>query len=220
MYTQQAATNLSKFVGSGFSFFRVPVQWGFRKVEFYVAGVEPDAGGEGDKSAFSAIKAAKHVSPDVALLGLGYLDQENICATFSVNSLISSREIEPVDHVLKRSNGQFIPVIQHLLISGTPCYYVGRDRLVEMGALGTELLWRPGELYSLLWKLIRAKKEKEPVTPSLKRVLSEDSSEFCLWKIHQYLLEWTELQVAHEPLRVSFSVAVGSFSSIYRVRLC
>lgn len=202
--SQQPSSSVSKVSGNGFSVLHTSVRWGPRSLDFFVSGVDPDGAKEGKRSALSAIQAVKWVRPDLVLLGLGYLDREKIFETFSREALLRSRELEPLDQVLSRDNGQFIPVLQHLLIYGTPYYVVGRDRLVEMGALGRELLWRPLELYSLLWKLIRSKKQKEPVTPSLKKVLSEDSSEFCLLKIHQYLLEWTGSQLSvPEPVHVS-----------------
>lgn len=203
-FSSQQSGNVRKVSGKGFSVSRTSVKWDRRDIDFFVAGLDPDGAGVGEYSAMSAVEAVKQVHPDLVLLGLGYLDQEKICETFSKEQLLRSRQLEPVDAVLSRDNGQFIPVIQHLLISGTPYYFVGRDRLVEMGSLGSELLWRPLEFYSLLWKLLRSNKQKEPVTPSLKKVLSEDSSEFCLLKVHQYLLEWTDSKFsAPEPVHVS-----------------
>ncbi|KAL8429511.1 hypothetical protein ACSSS7_006555 [Eimeria intestinalis] len=104
---------------------------------------------EGERAALSAVNAVKTLQPDVVLLGLGYLDREKINETFSREALLRTREMEPLDKIAGRDNGQFIPTIQYLMIHGLPFYNVGRDRLVEMGALGQQLLWRPLEFYSL-----------------------------------------------------------------------
>ncbi|KAL8426673.1 hypothetical protein Efla_005930 [Eimeria flavescens] len=189
-----------KVEGRGFSALRSSVCWGRRRFDFFVVGVDPEGGGEDAHSALAAVKALQALHPDLVLLGLGCLDREKIGETFSREALLRSGEPEALESVLPRDNGQFIPAIQQLLISGVPHYPVGRDRLVEMGALGRQLLRRPAEFYGLVLKLLKAKKEKEALTPSLKQVLSEDSSEFCLLKIHQYLLEWTDSPLsAPEP---------------------
>ncbi|KAL8275911.1 hypothetical protein Esti_000173 [Eimeria stiedai] len=196
----QQKPSIVRCPGKGFTALRTSARWGPRTFDFFVCGLDPDGILEGERSALSAVHAVKTLQPDVVLLGLGYLDREKINETFSREALLHTRELEPLDQVSNRDNGQFIPIIQHLMIHGLPLYTVGRDRLVEMGALGQQLLWRPLEFYSLAWKLVRSKKEKEPITPCLRQVLSEDSSEYCLLKIHQYLLEWTESQLsAPEP---------------------
>ncbi|KAL8446274.1 hypothetical protein Emag_004774 [Eimeria magna] len=196
----QQKPSVTRCPGKGFTALRTSVRWGPRAFDFFICGLDPDGILEGERSALSAVHAVKTLQPDVVLLGLGYLDREKITETFSREMLLRTRELEPIDRVSSRDNGQFIPVIQHLMIHGLPFYTVGRDRLVEMGALGQQLLWRPLEFYSLAWKLIRSKKDKEPITPCLKQVLSEDSSEYCLLKIHKYLLEWTDSELsAPEP---------------------
>ncbi|CDI84485.1 hypothetical protein, conserved [Eimeria acervulina] len=194
--------------GKGFSAYKVFVTWGNRRLEFYVCGLDPDSGGVSKEvssssssspsssssssfSCLSAVSAAKVLQPDIVMVGLGYLDREKMFETFSVEKLLRCRQPEAVEVVIKRDNGQFIPLMQFLILKNIQYYLVGRDRLVEMGALGRELLWRPGEIYYLFFSLLKSKKQKEnKLTPSLNRVLAEEGSRFTTLKIHQLLLQW------------------------------
>ncbi|OEH80036.1 uncharacterized protein LOC34618335 [Cyclospora cayetanensis] len=218
--SQSLPPAVSSFKGNGFSALRTCVRWGPSQMDFFVCGLDPEpsgrvakdeeAGGRlkgGDvgrecggkvlpRSPLSAIAAAQALRPNIVLFGLGYMDAEKVFETFSREALLRSGERDPVEKVIQCDNGQFIPMLQQVILEGTPYYLVGRDRLVEMGALGGELLFHPSEFYSLVWKLISRSKDKEDLSRSLKKVLSEDSSEFCLLKIHQYLLEWTDAPMA------------------------
>ncbi|CDJ66083.1 hypothetical protein, conserved [Eimeria necatrix] len=190
-----STSELERVFGDGYSAFRVPVRWNSRNLEFYVCGLDPDGALTGNSSATSAVAAFTALRPDLVFVGLGHLDLEKIYETFSREKLVRSGVAEQAGDVVKRDNGQFIPLIQHLLLQHhAPFYLIGRDRLVEMGALGQQLFWRPRELYGLVLKLIAGKKEKEKLTPSIKQVLEEDGSEFALLKVHQLLYEWHSTQ--------------------------
>lgn len=174
-------------------------------LEVFVYGLNPESVGD---EALCAVRLLEEIRADIGMIALGHLDYERILETFSTEKLLLRRTIEPVDVVASRANGQYIPVIQEMLLRKTPCYLIGRDRLVEMGALGQELLLHPKEVYVILWQIIRGIASKngsggKGLSPSLEKVLAEEGSEFCVRRIQQYLHEWEDSPLASaEPLQV------------------
>lgn len=204
--SSDSKTRYRVLTSHGCQYLQISTSSAKHNLEFYVYGVTPESAGA---EALFAVHLLEACRVDLGLIALGHLDYERILETFSTEKMLFNGTIEPVEVVSSRANGQYIPVIQEMFLRKTPCYLIGRDRLVEMGALGEELLSHPKEVYRLLWQIIQGVLWNSCVggkslSPSLEKVLAEEGSEFCVRRIQQYLHEWESTPLAStEPLEVS-----------------